>query len=178
MLDFLPKEIKKFLKNEYALRVATLGFLLSFMLFVLYGAFLLPSFFLSQVKENVAVERAKPVLSSEDFQKSKSLHASLASLKKNLGSLKIVSDSSPLPTEVIDAALNRPSGIQIESFQYAKLTGSGALQIIGTASSRDAIVSYVKMLQSQRFFSKVDFPISNLASDKDINFTINATGTF
>ncbi|MDD5050630.1 MAG: hypothetical protein PHV93_02715 [Candidatus Pacebacteria bacterium] len=181
MLDFLPKEIKHLLKGEYALRVATLGLLLSFVLFLLYASFLLPSFFLSRVKENVAVSRAEPVLSSEDMRKSKSLQEDLLTVKKNLVSLKVNTATStlPLPIDVIDAVLVRPLGIKINALSYDEATsGTGSLNVTGTASSRDILVAYVKMVQGQRFFTKVDFPISNLASEKDINFTIHATGTF
>ncbi len=178
MLDFLLKDEKQLLKKEYTLRVATIGLLLSFIFFLICIFFLLPSYFLSRVKEEVAISRAEPILSSDDIRKSKDLEASLLGTKTSLSVLKPADTLATPPVEIIDIALQRPSGIKVDSLSYKEASGTGSLSIVGRAANRDAIVSYVKMLQGQRFFSKVDFPISNLASEKNINFTINATGTF
>ncbi len=155
-----------------------MGLFLSFLLLILYVFFLLPSLFLSRVKESVAIGRVIPVLSADELHKSKILEASLSLLKKNLVTLKTETSTTTSPIYVLDTVLQKPAGIKIDSLVYETAKGVGSLTLTGRASSRDAVAGYVKVLRGQRFFTKVDFPISNLAAEKDIKFTIHAIGTF
>jgi len=64
------------------------------------------------------------------------------------------------------------------SIQSLKLIRSGVnleeVQIQGVADDRESLVAFSDAIESAEDFTKADIPLSNLAKDKDIPFTIDA----
>ncbi len=69
---------------------------------------------------------------------------------------------------------NKTSAIQLTHFSYTVTASTTATFIVsGVSATRESLVSYVKKLEETKSFKKVDLPISNLAKEKNIDFTIN-----
>jgi Tfp pilus assembly protein PilN len=69
---------------------------------------------------------------------------------------------------------NKISGIHINEFIYTSSDGkTAAISLSGISSSREVLMNYVKILDKSGSFKNVESPISNLAKDKDFDFSIN-----
>jgi len=99
----------------------------------------------------------------------KSLNSQLSIMDKALSYPEII--------PYLDAVLSKRSKtINISGISYAVSDSKNAvLTIDGTSGTREALVSFVKNLQALGMFKTVDLPISNLAKDKDLTFSIKIT---
>lgn len=72
--------------------------------------------------------------------------------------------------------LNKSKPISIDDVSYIDTNEKNAvLTINGSSATREALLSFVKNLQTSGAFSAVDLPISNYAKDKDLDFSIKLT---
>jgi hypothetical protein len=66
------------------------------------------------------------------------------------------------------------TGSQTTAGQALATSAAGrSMSVSGIAQTREDLVGFVKKLQDSGFFSDVVSPISDLAKDKDISFSIN-----
>lgn len=66
--------------------------------------------------------------------------------------------------------------IEIDGFEFARQEGSLApVQVTGRAATRQALSDFRETLLRQETISDVVLPISNLAKDKDIQFSVSIT---
>jgi hypothetical protein len=180
MLYFLPPLLKKDIQKEYFLRLCVLGLVLSLLLVVFSFVLLLPSYFLSDAKEHFTVGRAEIIQNNERESDIQSAALEFDTFKQNLKAMK-PEQVSVLPSEILDTIFkNQKKGISIRQVLYVKAVGAGlgSVELVGTALSRDVLVGYAKILRGEKIFTTVDFPISNLAGEKNIDFTIKTTGKF
>lgn len=59
----------------------------------------------------------------------------------------------------------------------SKDASQSTLIVKGVSANREALVSFVKNLKDSGFFTSVDLPVSNLAKEKNIDFSISASIT-
>lgn len=70
----------------------------------------------------------------------------------------------------------KPLGVTITSFQYVHPHGkAGVLAISGTSATRDALVLFEEALEKESRITDVQLPISNLANNTNLSFTITVT---
>ncbi len=180
MLDFLPEQNKKGVKKEYLFRLLVVGLSLSLVCFLVALCLLIPSFMLSFSKEQDAQIALKNAKNTDTSDATKAARQDFEDFQKELLLLK-PSPVDVLPSEVLAPVLSDlPKGIALTHFTYnAKADDkAGTLQIVGVANERSVLVSYVKMLKGEKLFSNVDYPLSNLAKEKDLDFTIDISGKF
>ena len=180
MLEFLPEQNKKAVKREYKTRVFVTALFLSLTCFVASVCLLVPSYLLSGAKENTALLNLKNATNSETSLTVAASRQEFESFQKDLLLLK-PNQSAALPSEVLAPVLaDKPAGIVLTNFTYSSgiLPTLGTIQIVGVASARNVLVNYVTTLQAEKLFASVDFPISNLATEKNIDFSIQVTGKF
>ncbi len=69
---------------------------------------------------------------------------------------------------------NKIPTIHINEILY-KFTdkSNSAITLSGVSLTRDALVAFVKKLQSSGSFKSVNLPVSNFTKDKDINFSLS-----
>ena len=69
---------------------------------------------------------------------------------------------------------NKNSDIQITGLSFSS-PSAGRVQLLvsGVSKNRDGLVTFVNALKAQAGFADVPSPISNLAKDSDISFTLN-----
>lgn len=74
----------------------------------------------------------------------------------------------------LDAVLsNKNAGIHLSEVNYSATGSSTAnISISGVSNTREALVTFVKNLKDSNVFRAVDLPVSNLAKDKNIDFSI------
>lgn len=179
MSNVLPPHDKKYLKREYTLRLFTVFFLFLLSTGLFATILLLPSYFISQSKE-ASIERQSQLLQRAiTFRESDRSTASLVTTKQKLNELAALRMQTP-HTDVISAVVrSTDSTITVDAFYYTKKSVDNAeLKITGRALSRAALLSFSDRLKRERVFERVDLPVSSLARDANIVFSITLEGDF
>jgi hypothetical protein len=176
MFTLLPPEEKKKLTKEYRQRLGAV-YISSLCVTILFAAiFLLPSYMFSKAKadEITIAQKAleKSALLAEEGQM-------LAGLKNARDELSLAILPEPVPSDVIFKVISHQSpGVRLTAFDYHYDPSLSTLLISGIADTRQDLISFVNLLKNDPAFSSADYPISDLSSSKNINFSINLTGAF
>lgn len=174
MINLLPPAAKKRVHHEYWMRVATVWLILWAIAFFIGASILLPTRVLigsqTSVYETSANEASAKVANYQDVR---------SSLVAAGEQARLVVDERELPaiSELI-GVFESLQGADIELIELNLARAGRALDpvsISGIAANRQALASFRDRLLSAEQVESVDLPISNLASDRDIKFTITVT---
>jgi len=176
MTNVLPYKQKKRVRSEYARRLisVTLSFLLVTIFFALI--LLLPSYVLSTSRAHTTKGQIDLIIKYVQEQGGDDSAEVLRAMNVKISALR--NNSSAISFErIIDAALrHRGSHIVWGGITYEYTadgdTEEGRAVISGTANTRDSLLGFVERLESDTLFSEVDLPISNLAEERDVRFSI------
>ena len=173
MLELLPNANKKAVKREYFLRLAVVA--LSFLIAVemIFLVSLLPSYFLSAVKERVVNKEFENVIKSNKSFEDKELQTAIKETKEMVSLLKSKGNNFLMKDLILKIINRKRSGIKINgiSVSYSK---NSQYQIIvnGTSKDREMLKMFAESLRSEKAFSGVDLPISNFTKISDIDFSL------
>jgi len=176
MFILLPQEHRGNLLRQYRLRLAIIAlFLFSGSIFIAL-ILLVPSYFLVKVDKNGILQEKLVVEKSINEEGDKDIEKALAELKSDILILNTVDQN---PSSLISFILEKKSkGVHLNEFAYKYFPEESTLSVSGRADSRKELIAFSKKLELNPQFKEVDLPISNLAKDSNIPFTINITGTF
>ena len=180
MFKLLPEEQKKVIKREYYFRIIVMSLFLIFLATLLALAFLYPIDILSSYK----VSSAQATLEAEHAEEVSSGTSSLGPVLTNAKvELDLLGQFQPAVSWylLLGRLINeKPKGIVINSLDLGKGAKDNELSIkfSGVANSREALLALAKNLERQSVFSKVVLPVSDLAKNKDIGFSLTTTATF
>jgi len=171
MINLIPPTAKKNIVAEYWVRVtSTWLYLWSFTL-VCCAAIIFPAYIL--ISSQVAVYEDSAAQASAkvaDYQL-----ATRALVQSSQQASSIVNESR---VEVFSTYLDLFENLQGSSITVSTVNirrspvGIEPVLISGVAADRQALASYRDRLLAQPVVSEVDLPISNLAQDKDIRFSL------
>lgn len=179
MFKLLPQQEKARLQKEYRTRLAIVA--LIFLLFVeaVGIASLLPAFFLSRVKDEQIKTQLRVLGELIEEEKDPQLAEDLERAKNQIKQL-VIDDKIMQIARLFDiVSKDRAPGVIVTSFELMRTDeGQNELRIIGNATSRDALVMFSKTLEKESMFTKVEFPVSDLAQNRNIAFSMTLFGTF
>jgi Tfp pilus assembly protein PilN len=175
MFNLLPDDEKSRIITEYRVRrnAVAASFVLALGLIGMIS--ILPSLIISETKASElesAIASAEQALSGD----SESLDKSIAVLKQKVALLDPA--KAVLPTEGFAAvAAVRGTDIRISGFSFkaAQAKEPAVISIEGIAATRNGLSDFVERLRQTGRFEKVDLPVSNLAKDRNSDFSITAT---
>jgi len=172
MFKLLTEKERQKVAHEYAMRRAIV-ILLTLILVLVVGIIgLLPSYVLSNARENEALERMRIMGSVGEREDDATLQAWLKETNRKLQVLSPALDTDR-PSDFIEKILDqRITGIAVTDFSWARAKDKVILSINGMATSRQSLITFENRINSSKYFSEVALPISNLAKDKDIDFQI------
>lgn len=174
MFNLLPENLRKKIITEYKLRLVIVIILSVIIVQMSFLVFLFPSWLISYYKEkdsSIRNEEINQFLSTLDISSTTSYIRSLNT------TLNIVNETLEYPklVPVLDSILaKRTSNIRFKGINYSvNSSDSAVITLSGIGSTRESLVSFTKSLEQIESFKKVDLPISNLAKDKNIDFSIS-----
>ncbi|HEY4508810.1 MAG TPA: PilN domain-containing protein [Candidatus Paceibacterota bacterium] len=176
MFNLLPDNIKQKIKSEYRLRLLSVVLVSVLFLQVVSLFLLLPSWVLSLYKEKEAVAQKNFLDKSLLTLDTKSTSSVITDLNTKLNALSS-SLSYPKILPLVNSIIANKSGeIRIKELSFDYTSENTANVVVkGVSSNRDSLVAFVKKIQDSNIFKNVNLPISNLAKDKNIDFSINMT---
>lgn len=171
-MNLLPKQHKEDLRKGFKLRflitalfVVSAAFCLG-LIMLLPAYFLTPGRFIEMASENFYLDDDAP-LASEILVQPERIDAKLKFLQAHL--------SQPASTEIFSGiVLALPSGVSLDSIALSRGTGEKGtiVSVSGNAPSRESLVTFSSALRESGLFAEVDVPVSNLAKDRDLPFSI------
>ena len=178
MLNLLPQEEKKHLRREYMERLGVIILGGVFITLFIGIALLLPSFFLSKAREEVLMEQAAITRDSVTLQEKETLEETLRAASQKLTILAREEGEVPLRL-VFETILNhKTEGIALTELFYAESEDVVTLSASGVAERRSDLLKFSGALREDPLFTNIQLPVSNLAEDRDISFTITIRGDF
>lgn len=177
MFTLLSAQHKKYMMRQYRLRLLSVIVLLASATLVISIVLLIPSYITLRVeRDRLNVENE---IQSKDIKKqnAKDLVHTLDEIK-SMSSL--VSVESTEIFEALKLVLNAKSpGIAITSANYTRgAPAPSTLSLSGTASFRSDLIEFSRRLDREKLFTSIDLPISNLAKETDVKFTLTVAGNF
>jgi len=176
MINLIPiEEKRKIVLSFYSRLIIVLFFMLG--LGVIVASFaILPSFFISYVKKDIANDKLNsqlkeviPKLDEETISVLNSLNSKLDLIEKNKENKYIVSQ------KVIKEIVSRKMpGIKINRIFYeTDSINGGKVNINGVALSREQLLLFRQSFEDYAIFKKVDLPISNFVKGSNLQFNLN-----
>ena len=176
MINFLTEELKGEVKKEYVFRILIVFFISLFVVMIISICLLMPASFLSKTKVEVVNQELLETKSSSLSSNS----AFVSQINKTNEMVKALSlnidDKDKISTLLEKTLAVKNSNIKISSLSSSLgHDQSESLTVYGVSNTRDGLIMFVKDIKSLGIFSSVDFPVSNLIKDSNIDFKIGLT---
>lgn len=168
-MNFLLEENKKAIQREYFRRLAIVSGLSLFFI-ILIGIVIILLLFLVLRSQQAGVER-QLVVSEQKLSQSeagdivpviKDLNDKIKILKANLTG---INEKSVLIKNIIN---KKPVEIKINEIFFDE----NKILIKGLSETRNALIAFIDSLKTEKSFEKVDSPLANFLSEKNIEFSI------
>ena len=173
MINLLPPEGRSFIQREYWVRVASVYMLVLSAVAASGVALLLPTYFHIAFQINAVTSDIDSVGSEEEF-------AALENAIKEANAFSRILATSPeaVPATNVINELNDIAGaaISIDGVTIATTDDvMSSIVITGVADTRAGLVAMRDRIEAHALFDKAELPISNLAKDQNIPFSITIT---
>ena len=173
MVNILSKDAQNKLRTLYYVRLfSMLAFLVAFM-FLLGAGLLSPSYLLAREEANVAKEYSTALQQTLALKESAGAGAALTSLAEEIALMKQY-QSQPAVADALSAVISKlPKGVSISKILIAPpIIADGKIGIVGNAKTRAELLAFVSALQENPLFNKVVVPVSDLAGDTNLPFSL------
>ena len=173
MFNLLPENLKEKIKSEYRLRLLITIFALVIFLQVFFLVTLLPSWIISDYKESITSSQLSEMKQTALYKDADSVVANIISINTKLNFINTL--DYPKVTNYIKVIVsNKSRSVHINRLSYAPAAKNTiAIALGGVSDSREALVVFIKNLKNSGSFKTADLPISDLAKEKNLDFSIN-----
>ncbi|MDC1205361.1 hypothetical protein N8083_00745 [Candidatus Pacebacteria bacterium] len=176
MANLIPPDAKHAIIVEYWTRVVTVWFVLIGCALIVVAILKLPTFVLvntqlnafkgayndARVKEDTFLEVQKTLIEANELSNLLSGYEGAIELTNLLGVLDTIAGTE----------------VSISDFKFEKTeTALTKITIVGFANTRIALADFSKNIEAHVLFSEAALPISSLAKDKDISFSLEIVPT-
>jgi hypothetical protein len=174
MINLIPPFAQKDVMREYWIRAVSIWLMLIATGLLVVCALTVPSYVLIDAQLAAYGEEY-----AQAGSKNEALNAAKEEiLRANKTASLLLSGEKSMPFSDVLAKLDALTGsdIRITNFTLKRdEKGLGPITVQGTASTRSALTSFVESLKNSDDFKSADLPLSNLAKDRDIPFSITIT---
>lgn len=175
MVNLLTISEKKHIAKDYKTRRAVVAlFMLSFLIIIAI-VFLVPSYFVSVLKYNnnsKQLELEKSRVSS--FVQKESTLKIIKSTNSKLDIFESFKPSLIKPYDVIILVIkHKPEGVHLNTILLDKNKEEEKITISGVAEDRETLLSFLRLMESEKEFSKVGLPISSFVKGENIVFSMS-----
>lgn len=174
MINLIPPSAEKHVQREYKIRVASVWMILFGLAFVIVTLLNVPVYILVQSQlDNFLAEYNEASDETQSFIESEVAIANANEIVRLLAKKDPVEEFSHIIEELEQLT---GANITIQSFQIGR-TGNvlDPIVISGVANSRLELSRFRDAIEASEFFKSAALPLSNLAKDRDIPFTITIT---
>jgi hypothetical protein len=178
MINLIPNEEKKKRVRDFYFRlVVVFFFVLGFAMLVAVVA-LLPSYFLSTIREYVATDKLKDLQAQPEPVTNPNTPGIIKDVENKIALIEKSEKAKYLLSEKIvnEIVLHKMSDIKINNISFkSDVTTGKSVSIRGIAPSRERLLLFRRTLEDNVAFKKVDLPISNFIKGSNISFSLTLT---
>jgi hypothetical protein len=176
MFNVLPDGLKEQVRKEYATRMWIMVGVVCVCVQISALFFLFPSIEASMYKKSDIVLSLDSLRSAQKMSEQESWSQRIP---RTNATLEMINTMLQYPRVVPAMELilsKRPHGILLTDIAYeSKDAANSSVVLRGVSKDREALVSFVKTLKESAFFESVELPVSNLAKEKNIDFSISTS---
>lgn len=178
MKNLLLQQDKKTIKREYKLRIMIVIFVFIFFSTLIAVILLVPSYTVSIYKSKTVKIYAEIIKRKIEKRKQEEFGLILNQTQNKIELLNARENQNILAEIFKNILKEKSNSIKIDKLSYKKEDKDDFynITIFGEASNREELLGFKLNLKKEEDFSDVVLPISNLASDKDIDFSITILG--
>lgn len=178
MRNLLLQQDKKIVKREYKLRIAIIVSVFVFFSMLIAVVLLIPSYVISVYKSETARTHAGIIKKKIEKREQGEFGLILNQTQSKIELLHTQRNQDTLTKIFKNILEEKSNGIKIDKLSYKKEDKDNfyKITILGKASGREELLQFKINLEKKAGFFEAMLPISNLASDKDINFSITVLG--
>lgn len=175
MINLIPTRARKNILKEYWTRVLSVWMLLLGSAAVVIALLLVPSYVLVTLQSN-----ALSAVAAEARDKSEEYDTSAIQIvDANRRGALLMEQTAELPMTELIALIEALAGEQVAITELRFLhAADGSIEpvtVVGKAATRADLAAYRNALEANNVFDAVNLPISNLAKDIDIPFSMTVT---
>lgn len=179
MLNLLPESERKSLRRGYLLRLVAVALFLLAAAFAAGGVLLLPAYFAARADQAAAVRTLALLERSREISSAEEAGALLGAARRKTEHLAASLGRTSVADLLRRIVAARNSSVALSGFSFEEREGGAWVAgVRGTAAAREALLDFVRRLERDRAFQAVDLPVSNLAGDSDIAFSITLSGSY
>jgi len=176
MINLIPIEEKKEIRNDFLGRLVTVFFTMLGIVLLIATVATLPAFVFSYSKKSSIDNKMElqkneimPAVDKEAQTAIKDLNNRLGSIEKTMNDKYVFSQN--IITEIVS---RKTSGIKINRIFYENDKSRGRIvEINGIAASREQLLLFRRSFEDSGVFKSVDLPISNFIKGYNIEFSLN-----
>ncbi len=171
---FLPESERKNIARDYHIRVAIVGLFFLSLAFLVGVAALFPAYVHAMLEERLHL---KDVATLNQTGGAEALSSAENDLSGSAALMSVLSGSivpAPFSSTVEDIASER-GAVEVSSFSLSRAASSTSIVIEGSAPTRAALLAFKDRLVALAPGISVNLPVSELARDTDIQFSIEIT---
>ena len=173
MINLLPLPEKKEVRSIYRARLSVALLAILAIVLCIAVALSLPSLFLSSLKRDEAQMRLAEVRGAA---RGSERSAFVADARRTLREEEILAedDGGQGVTDLFSlvTSLKTPQ-IRIMGMYYQAPDGVAQLTVSGIANDRTSLIAFVDTLRAQELFAGAALPVSSLAKNRDIGFSVS-----
>lgn len=175
MINLIPPIAKRNLIREYWLRVLVVWIVLAGIALFGGAALLLPPYVL--ITSQVAVYESTASAAEAQVEDFRSISSELVTASQLAQRLVEADQLEPLHQYVTQFIALGDESITITNVRLSRSSESEiqSINVSGRAADRQSLAAYRDRLLAESAVATVDLPLSNLASDRDIEFSLQIT---
>lgn len=178
MFTFLKGEYRQRIIGEYRKRLLVLALYLIIPLLFILLVLALP-LFVSLRSQNIAILSEREVYSKKMAESGQiEIENQLKNMQEMIIVLKQDIRNAPLVSVIERVLSEKNEGVKISSLSLERKKEGWLVGLSGRAETREVMVDFSKRLETVPAFSLVDLPVSSLAKNRDISFTISFRSKF
>jgi len=176
MINLIPNEEKKKMSREFYYRLLAVLFLMLGVSSLVASVVILPSYFITSVEGRSVQAKLKLQESELVSLSDQTTLQTIEDLKKKLRLIENAEKNKFIFSQKVinEIVLEKISDIKITEILYEnKGETGGMIKVVGSASSREALISFRHALEDNPNFSKIDLPVSNFIKGSNIKFYLS-----
>lgn len=172
MFNLLPPALKKEATREYQIRMLTVGAYLSTAAILAGCAMLVPPYVMGVMRLSSLTNAGGSAAPTDDID----AEAVIAAVTSDAALLGALAGATPPSAIIRTAVANKTPAITLSTISIdSSSDGTATLMVQGIAKTRADLAAYDRAMRSLPMFAEVTLPISNLARNEDIAFTLTAS---
>ena len=176
MINLLPEHIQEANKKEYTKRIGITFGVFFYVLGVLVNIARIPTLVLFSIEERNLEEQFVAIKETSKKSKEVELNEVVRTTNNKILKFKEIAEREPNLELIKKITGARPEDVSINQIEIDRATETMGIKIRvgGEALHRDDLVEFNAKLDAEPLFVEVTLPISHLAKEEEVKFTISA----